>query len=280
MKRILGLMALTVMTSALGATSTTTSTSKTTLTQKSKSFTEKFSFWYFTELYSMKLTTDDNVPGDKKTDWVNYLNTSYEIDSLSSFNLTLRANITDRQADRGQGDRYQELDPRISYKRVLHKTATSSLRLSLTFEIPMSRYSDYKHGDQRITRFKPSLSYSKKIDDYNTILLFAGFNKTYYKQSRTSIENNSRHYITSWFSYVNSALSEKYKLRFDAEGVMRHNGGTSDLNIASSSGEERLLAGVNFDIAGLDMFPYIQHDPSIVKATNNLGGGIQVFKAF
>lgn len=272
-------IALTTLIAASG-TFAATSTSTTKVETSKKTLKERIGVWYYGEIYTARVDDDQNVKGDKKTDFVNYLNVSYEIDSKSKANLTLRNNITDRQAANGSGDRYEELDPRIAVDRVLMKTDKSSLKAKLMFEVPMSRYSNYAKGDKRITRFKPSMTFSTKIDDRNNLMIFGGFNKTYYHEARGSVESTSRHYVTSWISYTNTSLSEKYKLRLDLEGVMRHQGGTSDLNIASSAGEERIVAGVNFDLAGLDLYPYLSHDPSIVKATNTLGAGVQIFKSF
>ena len=277
MKKLIAFTTLLVATSTFAQSTN----SKTKIKTKDKTFTERIGFWYYGELDRNRISNDKNVTGDKKLDFLNYLNTSYELDSKSRINLTLRMNVTDRQAPNGAGDRYEELDPRLGVDRLLMDNGTSSLRVRAVFELPMSRYSNYTQGDRRITRFKPSATFSTKIDDYNRLMVFAGFNKTYYHEASASVEGTSRHYVTSWISYSNSALSEKYQLRIDAETLMRHQGGTQDLNMKASSGEERILAGVSMNIpGGVNLFPYLQHDPSLVKAANMLGGGVQIFKAF
>jgi hypothetical protein len=276
MKRIIALTALIAATGSFAATTTSTTKVETS----DKSIKERIGVWYFGEIYTARLSDSDNVKGDKKTDFINYINVSYELSSKTKANLTLRNNITDRQASNGSGDRYEELDPRVSIASTLMKNDKSSLSVRMTAELPMSRYSNYKHGDKRITRLKPSMTYSTKIDDYNSLILFGGFIKTMYNESSKSVDSTSRHYLTSWISYTNSSLSEKYKFRIDFEGLMRHQAGTADTNVAASAGEERILTGVNFDIAGIDIFAYAQHDPSIIKAANMLGGGVQIFKSF
>jgi hypothetical protein len=273
------IIALTTLIAATGTFAATT-TSTTKVETSKKTLKERIGVWYYGEISTARVSDDKNVQGDKKTDFVNYLNISYEISSKTKANLTLRNNITDRQASNGSGDRYEELDPRISVGTKLMKTDTSSLSIKMTAELPMSRYSNYEHGDKRITRLKPSMTYTKKINDYNNLIVFGGFNKTMYNKSSRSVDATSRHYLTSWFSLTNTNLSEKYKLRIDLEGVMRHQGGTADNNVKASSGEEGVLAGVNFDIAGVDIFTYAKHDPSLVKASNVLGAGVQIFKSF
>lgn len=276
MKKIIALTALIAATGSFAATTTSTTKVETS----NKSIKERIGVWYYGEIDTDRVSDSDNVKGDKKTDFVNYLNISYELSSKTKANLTLRNNITDRQASNGSGDRYEELDPRVSVGTTLMKNDKSSLSAKMTAEIPMSRYSNYKHGDKRITRLKPSMTYSTKIDNYNSLMVFGGFNKTMYNKSNNSVDSTSRHYVTSWISYTNSFLSEKYKFRVDLEGVMRHQAGTADTNIASSAGEERIVSGVNFDLAGIDIFAYAQHDPSIIKAANMLGAGVQIFKSF
>ncbi|MFT6633450.1 MAG: hypothetical protein ACJAS4_003420 [Bacteriovoracaceae bacterium] len=276
MKRIIALTALIAATGSFAATTTSTTKVETS----DKSLKERIGVWYYGEIDTDRVSDSDSIKGDKKTDFVNYLNISYELSSKTKANLTLRNNITDRQASNGSGDRYEELDPRVSIGTTLMKNDKSSLSAKMTAELPMSRYSNYKHGDKRITRLKPSMTYSTKIDDFNSLMVFGGFNKTMYNESSKSVDSTSRHYLTSWISYTNSSLSEKYKFRIDLEGVMRHQAGTADTNVAASAGEERIISGVNFDIAGIDIFAYAQHDPSIIKAANMLGAGVQIFKSF
>lgn len=261
------------------ATSTTmASTSTTSIESNEKSFTDKISMWYYGEIDTDRFSkSEDEALSKNGTDFLNYLNIGYEISSTVKFDLTLRNNITDKIAGNGDGDRYEELDPRVAISKTIFKDAKSSLKAKAMFELPMSRYSI---DDERITRFKPSITYTNKINDYNSILLFGGFNKTYYEQNSDSVNETSRHYLTSWISYTNSTLSEAYKLRVDFEGLMRHNAGTNDLNVAASAGEERLLAGINTEIASVDVYGYIQHDPSVVKAADKMGLGVQIFKAF
>jgi hypothetical protein len=276
MKRIIALTALIAATGSFAATTTSTTKVETS----DKSLKERIGVWYYGEIDTDRVSDSDSIKGDKKTDFVNYLNISYELSSKTKANLTLRNNITDRQASNGSGDRYEELDPRVSIGTTLMKNDKSSLSAKMTAELPMSRYTNYKHGDKRITRLKPSMTYSTKIDDFNSLMVFGGFNKTMYNESSKSVDSTSRHYLTSWISYTNSSLSEKYKFRIDLEGVMRHQAGTADTNVAASAGEERIISGVNFDIAGIDIFAYAQHDPSIIKAANMLGAGVQIFKSF
>ena len=270
MKAIIGLSIL-LAASAVIASATTTKKVKIS----DKSFKERVGIWYYGEIDRNAFTKAPEL--DNNNDFLNYLNISYEINSKAKFNLTLRNNLTDRNAENGEGDRYEEYDPRIGAEYVLMKNSKSKLKVKLVFEVPMSRYS---FDDERITRLKPSITYTTQIDDNNKILLFAGFNKTYYKESAKPIDETSRHYVTSWISYTNSTFSEKYRFRVDIDGLMRHQEGQGDFGLKASSTEERIIAGVNFELAGLDLFPYLQHDPSGLQALNTLGAGVQIFKAF
>lgn len=274
MKKIIALTTLLAASGSFAASTNTTTT-------EVKSIKDRISTWYYGEIDTDRVSNnDDEGLGQQGTDFLNYLNIGYEINSSNVFNLTLRMNATDKISGNGEGDRYEELDPRVAVKTTIFKNEKSSLKWNTMFELPASRYSNYEHGDERITRFKPSMTYSTKIDDYNSLILFGGFNKTFYKRNTASVDETSRHYLTSWISYTNSALSEKYKLKIDFEGLMRHNAGKDDLNVTASSGEERILAGVNTEIAGTDLFFYAQHDPSLVKAADKVGAGVQIFKVF
>ena len=86
MKKLIAFTTLLVATSTFAQSTN----SKTKIKTKDKTFTERIGFWYYGELDRNRISNDKNVTGDKKLDFLNYLNTSYELDSKSRINLTLR----------------------------------------------------------------------------------------------------------------------------------------------------------------------------------------------
>ncbi len=270
------LIAVATMIAATGAMSQTTTTT-TDIDVSAKPLSERVSMSYYGEMDTDALTTSAQTKGERETEFLNYLYVAYELSSTSVIDTTFRMYLTDANKGIGQGDRYQELDQRIRWSKVLSKTASTRVRFRQTVELPTTEAS---RDANKIMRFKPAVDVSHKIDDVNSVAAAVGFNKDIYPSAPASVDETSRHYGTIWASYTNSKLSEKYKFQADVELTSRHQAGGDDLNMAASAGEERILAGVNMDILGVNVYAYTQHDPSRVVAADQLGAGVQLFTAF
>ena len=268
------LIAVATMIAATGAMAQSTST--TDVNTSSKSVLEKVGMWYYGEADTDAIVDAKHTKGERNTEFLNYLNVNYEISSIDSIDTTFRMYFDDSLKGPGQGDQYVELDQRVRHTRVLYKDANSRLRIRTTFELPTT---DASRESDKITRFKPWLELNETIDDLNSLILGAGFNKDYRTKAQDSVDETSRHYITTFISYANSALSEDYKLRLDIEGTLRHIPGGAETDLRATN-EDRVLAGINTEILGMNVYGYAQHDPSRVKAADQLGAGVQLFKAF
>ena len=270
------LIAVATMIAATGAMSQSTTTT-TDIDVSSQSLSERLSLSYYGEIDTDTLTTSAQTKGQRQTEFLNYLYVSYKLSSTSVLSTTFRMYLTDANKGIGQGDRYEELDQRITWSKVLSKTASTKFSFKQTIELPTT---DASRKKNKIMRFKPSVGVSHKIDDLNSIVAAVGFNRDIYQKAPETIAKTSRYYISSWFSYRNTKLSEKYKFRTDIELTTDQTAARSDLNFTAREDGERLLAGVDMDILGVDVYAYTQHDPSRVVAADQLGAGVQLFKAF
>ena len=133
---------------------------------------------------------------------------------------------------------------------------------------------------QRIARARLTTLLIATINDYNQFIFWGGLQKTAYKFNSDSYTDDPIDIIYTWSSWSTSALSEKYKLRVDLETATAHMDGKGDLDFMVANGSERILAGVNFDVGSVNLYPFVYNDPSLVKAADKLGAGVQIFKAF
>lgn len=266
MKKIIALTALTLAGSVFAQT---TSTGELSVSQKS--FKDRVGFWYYGEL-TKKNAANDNIKPD--ADFLNYINTSYEISDSLKTNFTLRMNLTDANDENGKGDRFQELDPRlgIDYNRdgIIN-------RWRAVVELPTSKGAQQA---DKIGRLKLYLfTTGKKIDDYNTVGFIGNYNKDFF-QDPAARNKTSQYYLTQYFTWTNTSVSEIYRPKVELELLQTQIAGASDLDFEASKGDERLLAGVDTDLLGVNFYPYLYHDISKVKAADQLGVGMQIFKDF
>lgn len=213
-------------------------------------------------------TTDSNV--------LTYLQANYKITNDAKISGTFRVDMNDSLDENGKGDRFEELDPRLAISSKLWKNDTVSIAGNFTVEVPTSRASI---ANGKTARIKPAISATTKIDDYNTLFTWLGYNRDIYSEAPDAVADTSRFYYTPWIIYTNSYLSEKYQLKLEYSSVVRHISGAADTQIRKSE-TDTLNFGVVTDIYGVEVNPYLQNDVSEVKAANTLGGGVQIFKAF
>lgn len=266
MKKII---ALTVLTLAGSAFAQTTSTEELSVSQKS--FKDRVGFWYYGELTKGNAANDNTTPD---ANFLNYLNGSYEISDSLKANITLRMNLTDESDENGKGDRFQEWDPRLG---IDYNREGLINRIRTVVEVPTSRGSQ---DADKIARLKLyAFATGKKIDDYNTVGAIVNYNKDFFQEPEAR-SKTSQYYITQYFTWTNTSLSEAYRPKFEVELIQRQTAGRSDLDFKSSAGEERVLAGIDTDLLDINFYPYLYHDISKVKAADQLGMGVQIFKAF
>jgi hypothetical protein len=273
MKKIIALATLVAAGSSLAAT-----TSSTKVSVSDMSFSERVGVWYWGETGVKKLNRKN---GDEvqKADSLNYVNASFKVTDKITTNLTLRMNLSDaNDADEmGVADKYEELDTRIGMDYKLFDTGMFSSKVRGVFELPTSQSSINK---EKITRAKAYMYLTTKFDDYNKLTAIVNYNKDFYNKAQKANAETSKYYMTQYFSYTNTALSEKIVPRIDIEMLQSHMAGGADNQLAASSGDERILIGTDIDVAGTSVYPFVSHDPSRVKAANQAGMGVQIFKAF
>ena len=267
MKKIIALTVLTIAGSALAQT---TSTGEISVSQKS--FKDRIGFWYYGELTKGTVATKEDETPD--SNFLNYLNTSYEISDSFNFNLTLRMNLTDTADENGKGDRFEEWDPRFG---IDYNMKSFVNRIRTVVEAPTSRGSQ---DADKIARLKLyAYMTGKKIDDYNTVGAVLNYNKDFFENPASRTETKT-YYLTQYFTWTNTALSETYRPKFEVELLQVQTAGRSDLDFKSSPGDERVLAGIDTDLLTVNLYPYLYHDISRVKAADQLGAGVQIFKSF
>ncbi|MBT4790889.1 MAG: hypothetical protein HON90_04910, partial [Halobacteriovoraceae bacterium] len=81
-------------------------------------------------------------------------------------------------------------------------------------------------------------------------------------------------------TYYNTYLSENYAFKLVYDGYLEHVPGTADNNIRKDDTTEAIYVGIETEVAGMTLNPYLAHNPSAMRATNKLGGGISLFKSF
>ena len=252
---------------------TTTSTKKIDVSQQS--FSERVGGYYYTVLSKDVLSGENtNVPGSS---WLNYLNASYKLTNETKVAVTMRFEIIDSNHENGRGDRFSELDPRLGISTKLFSKGIFSVNAYMVVELPTSRESQ---DDERIMRLKPAIDMATKIDDYNSLMTYIGYNKTIYSEANNGVDETSRHYLEPWIVYTNKYLSEKFVFKAEYSSTLDHVAGTADSTLRKEDSGEELALGVEFDALGFALNPYIAHNPSALKAVNTLGAGIQAFKAF
>lgn len=271
MKKLLALVALCAVGAAYSAD--TTSTKK--IDVKKQSFTERLKGYYYGALSRSYLSTEEyDAPN---TGFVNYLNAGYKLTNDTSISTTFRFQLLDSRDENGKGDRFRELDQRVAISTKLYKGEKFNLSAGFTYELPTSRESQ---DDERYGRMKPSVSGTYTFDDYNSLFTFLGYNRTLRPEATASVDAYSRFYTTTWMIYTNKYLSEKYVLKIEYAHTMDQIAGSGDNALKKDDAGEELNIGVDADIAGVSVNPYIMHNPSRLKASNQLGAGLNIFKAF
>lgn len=273
MKKIIALTTLVVAGSALAAGTTSTQVDVSKMAIK-----DRIGMWYWGESTVAKRTRSN---GDvvQAVDFVNYLNTSFKVNNDITANLTLRGNFSDNNTEKqmGEGDNFSQWDTRLGADYTVFNNGTNKVRLRGVFELPTSQSSI---DNDKITRAKAYVILNTKFDDHNKLVSLVNYNKDFYQDAQDSVDSTSKYYMTQWFSYTNTALSEKIVPKVELELVQRHMGGAADNYLTASSDEERLLVGAEFDVAGVSVYPFLSHDPSRVKALDQTGLGAQLFKSF
>ena len=266
MKTLIALTALTIAGSSLAQT-----ISQGQMSVSQKSFKDRIGFWYYGEITKGNAAGENTAPD---ANFLNYVNGSYEISDNFNFNLTLRMNLTDEADENGKGDRFQEWDPRLGIDYNMDSFVN---RIRTVVEAPTSRGSQDADKLGRLKLY--AYMTGKQIDDYNTVGAILNYNKDFF-QSPEPRQKTRQYYLTQYFTWTNTALSEKYRPKFELELLQNQMAGKSDLAFASSAGDERVLAGIDTDLLDINFYPYLYHDLSKVKAADQLGAGVQIFKAF
>jgi hypothetical protein len=269
MKKIIALTTLVAATSALAA-----STTATKIDVSSMSLKERISFSYYGEMDKDNL--DKSKDPKQATAFYNSFTMKYKMTEDITASINPRFEVTDRNTS----DYIDEGDVRVGIKKAnIYTSANGMVSTSVTvkLELPTSKGSE---DSDKLTRVKLYVGTNVKIDDYNNFYFLPYYNKSINTQSAESVGETAKYNISSWSSYTNSSFSEKALLRLDIETSISHMSGYTDNNLKSDKGDERILAGVDFDMAGTSVYPYLQHNTSGVKAADMLGAGVQVSASF
>ena len=241
---------------------------------KPKSFTDYLSYFYWSDLRTGRLDSDVRG-GTPDTYMYNMFNARYTFNPSHRINFQLRFGLTDEIDE--NGDRFDEDDTRVTYQGLLFKNKQTTMRITLGFQLPTSKGSQL--DEDRIVRLKPNLIISHKIDDYNSLLVVPSYTRDIYSQSQGNPTETSKFYLGSWVAYSNKYLSDKYVFRADLETKHIQMAGMSDMDFKTTS--FKLLVGVDCNIAGASIYPYLVQDTlDTTFAANRLGGGVQIFQVF
>ena len=262
------------LTTLVAAGSSMANTTETKIDVKDMSIADRISYSYFMEFDKDRLNEDKVSSPDAE------IYQSFTMKYKLTNDLTASINPRFSMTDDNPADNFQEHDVRVGIKKsnlfaMANGAITGSATLKL--ELPTSKGSQ---DSDKITKIKAYLGVNAKIDNYNNLFVMPYLNKSINSQASDSVAEYSRHNISTYISYSNSALSETAKFRSDVELSHSHIAGNADNSLMADAGDERILAGVDFDVKGTSVYPYVSHDPSTVKAANNLGAGIQVDASF
>ncbi len=275
MKKIITLCSLLAFSGAYAQTS-----SETDLKQEKKSFTDKLSGWHLGIIGTDKVTTRESDGANNTSSMFNMFNFFYTHNDNLRFNMILRNNISDNGgASRSDlNNRFNEtmLNPRIGAQYFIYKSTALSIRPTIQLELPMTVGSP----EERIGNVRPGMQFISKIDDYNSLFWGATLIKAVNTRSVDPVDETSRHLLTNWIQYTNTYLSEKYQFSVQISTAAGHMPGYGDLALKSLQGSENALVGVAFNVGKVNVYPYVQHDPSEVKSVDRLGGGVQLFTVF
>ena len=240
---------------------------------KPRSFTDNLSYFYWSDLRTG--TLDSDVRGQTPdTSFYNMFNARYTVNENHRFNFQIRFELSD-QIDHHE-DRFDEDDSRFLYQFLFYKNASTTIRGTAAFQLPTSESS--QADEDRLFRLKPNLIVSHKIDDYNSILFVPSYTRDIYSRSQGFGSTNSRFYLGTWVAYSNKYLSDKYVLRADLETKHIHMAGQDDLALKTTS--FKFLLGVDCDLAGTSVYPYLVQNTLGKLASDQLGGGFQIFRSF
>lgn len=267
------LIAVTALLAVAGASAQSTSEIK--VKQKKKSFAEKMSYFYWSDMRTG--TLNEEVRGNTPdTSMYNMFNIRYTMNDTHRVNVQVRFALNDTNDENGKGDRFAEDDARFTYQGLIYRDKKLTIRGTMGLQFPTSRGS--QADEDRILRLKPNMFIGYKIDDFNSLLVVPGYTRTLYTRGQAPTDETSRYYLSSWVMWTNSYLSEKYKLRADLETKHIHQPGAADTSIETTS--FNIVGGVDININGLSVFPYVVHDTFGTKSLDTLGGGLQFFKVF
>jgi len=252
-----------------------TTTSSTQVDISKKSFKDRLTGYYFGEIASDTLSTEEGDAADNA--FANYFNIGYKISNDTKISTTTIFKIVDSNDENGKGDRFVESDQRVALGSTIFKKDKTTLKAGLRMDLPTSRGSQDK---DKIIRIRPNASVGYKFDDYNNIEYWTGFYKDIYQQAESSVDETSRHFLLNEITYYNTYLSENYAFKLVYDGYLEHVPGTADNNIRKDDTTEAIYVGIETEVAGMTLNPYLAHNPSAMRATNKLGGGISLFKSF
>ncbi len=253
---------------AASSIAASTTTSQTNLEQKNNSLIEKIDIAYFGEFLQPKVDTEE-----ANADFYNLAIIDYKLDNGAKLVLQPRFSLVDSAQDR-----FVEYDLRAGIKKSFTLTDKLSLFSQARVQLPTSKGS--QADDTLIMGVRTTQLLTAKIDDFNSLTAGGTITKTLRTKANSTVDEYSRHNLLPYISYVNSAMSEKFALRVDLEGYLAHMAGKSDLHFKNVIGGERIIIGPDMNIAGTSIYPYLQHDPSGVKAIDQAGAGVQIYRKF
>lgn len=270
------MMALTTFTLAacMAHTALGQTTSTTKVDVSKQSFKERIGGYYWGAVSKGVLSKEEKDETDSS--FLNYLNASYKLGNDTKISTTFRFQLKDSLDENGKGDRFRELDQRIAVGTTFFSNGKYTAKAALTIELPISRASK---ASGKTMRVRPSASLSAKIDNVNTLTAWTGFYKDIYPKANKSIDETTRYMIVNVLTYNNTYLSEKYSFKAEYIQTLSHNPGYADSALKKDH-DDTLDLGLEMDVLGFSINPYIQHKLSEMRALNNVGGGVQIFKAF
>lgn len=239
-----------------------------------KSILDRISLSYYGEITKGDITEEADHSPDFEL--YNSIGVAYEITEAMRFDLSLRwVNSDAFDAETGKTATYTSLDPRLS---VSYRTNAFVNKYKVLVEAPTT---DASQDEDKITRLRLyAYMTGKQIDDFNTVGSVVFFERDFYSSDPTPGEDDTRNYrLYQGFNWVNTALSENYRPKLELELIQTNPEDKDPLHIEFNAAT-RLLAGVDMTILGASVFPYLIHSPSKPKAADQLGAGMQFYKAF
>lgn len=264
MKKFIGLFLLIALTSATTFAQTTK-----TEEEKPKTFADHLNFWIFTQPAKARILPKK---ADNKPDFsaLNLIFLHYQNGDKWRFGTQFQFTLNDSNVDR-----FREGDFRVYVDRFFKNTIFGRLRVALRLPTNEAAQEANRLVQLNIWAFINPI----KLNDYNTISgIFGLFNKQFFTEEQDG--DQSEYSSWQYLRWTNTQLSDKYQFAMEFNFGEAHIAGGHLLSVKKNDPLGSMLAGVVFDAAGINWYPYLTHNFGTVKALDQVGAGVQIFKAF